>query len=329
MSDYTTDSNFVTSRDRAAIVTILQIVMAAVAFVILTPVIVLLNPLVASLALVGAAVFALSRDPLRRVRGQIIIATIAALAVYAAVDTSFAYRRVQYGKAIPSVPAVRSTIPTPSSVVLVNVHCDQSCLQRLVAGVHDEIIHVSTIRHDNNLPVQIDPPYPASRYTVKRMEGESCPPDLDRRMEWRWTTAVIAELRTRGLCPSIEPAAVPQDGIFIVSEWRRVGAAERAVSFDPRFLTEKPPGRIIYFFGVEVQKRSASAVDVLGASYHYSAPGYLGVPPLAGCWARPDNVIWIMPAGDTGCGLWRLITYGGKESGNYSDTDWVYSRLFQ
>jgi hypothetical protein len=116
-----------------------------------------------------------------------------------------------------------------------------------------------------------------------------------------------------GYCPVIEPVDVPSQGIFLVWESINLRASERARSFAPIYLTKSPPGTVIEFVGVEVQNRTVSGVTVLASTYKYEAPGLLGLPPLLGCWERPDNVIWIMPAGDTGCGLWRWFTGGGNE----------------
>ena len=62
---------------------------------------------------------------------------------------------------------------------------------------------------------------------------------------------------------------------------------------------------------MEVQLRTRAGVEVLAAQRYYEAPGLIGLPPLIGCWERPDNIVWILPAGDTGCGLWRWFTAGG------------------
>jgi hypothetical protein len=257
------------------------------------------------------------------------IAAGIALVLCAAIDTAFAYRRVQYGSEVPQEPVVAATIPTPSSVVLVNVQCDQHCLERLVAGVHMEVIHVTTLRFERNSPVQLEPPYPAVRYTVTRVAPNACPPDPGDQTERQWTTPTMLALRSKGICPQIESVVAPTEGIFIVNEAKRISVREAAVEFPLRFLTAKLPGPISYFNATEVQKRSRSGVEMLGRVQAYEAPGYLGFPPLLGCWERPDNIVAVLPLGEPGCGLWRLTTQGGDQTGKFFDGTWIYSRVFQ
>jgi hypothetical protein len=38
-------------------------------------------------------------------------------------------------------------------------------------------------------------------------------------------------------------------------------------------------------------------------------------------------VIWIMPPGDTGCGLWRWFTWGGDDRASY-DPQWLFEQAF-
>lgn len=66
---------------------------------------------------------------------------------------------------------------------------------------------------------------------------------------------------------------------------------------------------------------------MLASAYRYEAPGLLGLPPLIGCWDRPDNVLWIMPPGDTGCGLWRWFTWGGDDRA-VNDEKWIFDQAF-
>jgi hypothetical protein len=89
-----------------------------------------------------------------------------------------------------------------------------------------------------------------------------------------------------------------------------------------------PPGKIITFRAVEVQVRTQQQVEVIAARRTYDAPGLIGLPPLIGCWDRPDNIVWIMPAGDTGCGLWRWFTWGGDRHWHDADVEWVYRYVF-
>jgi hypothetical protein len=103
-------------------------------------------------------------------------------------------------------------------------------------------------------------------------------------------------------------------------------AAARAVEFSPQYIVAHPPTAVIQFLAIEVQRRSSTGTEVLAEARYYEALGYLGFPPLIGCWQRPDNVIWIMPAGSTGCGFWRRIVSGG-DAQNASDASWVYSTV--
>ncbi|UZE49308.1 hypothetical protein [Rhodopseudomonas sp. P2A-2r] len=135
-------------------------------------------------------------------------------------------------------------------------------------------------------------------------------------------------LRDKGLCPVVEPAAVPRIGVFIVRESIRRLVKEPAVDFQPVFLTTSFPGPVSYYNATEVQVRSETGVEVLGRVAGYEAPGYLGFPLMVGCFERPDNIIFIIPPGEPGCGLWRR-TVQGKTSGDLLDYGWIYSQIFQ
>jgi len=106
-------------------------------------------------------------------------------------------------------------------------------------------------------------------------------------------------------------------------------AAERAVPFEPRFLASRPPGAVSRFFGYEVQRRAAGKIELLASYRTVEGPGFLGIPPMIGFWERPDNVVFVLPPGDTGCGLWRLLATGGGHSGLHERADWMYSRPFE
>src|SRR5205823_9440759 len=95
----------------------------------------------------------------------------------------------------------------------------------------------------------------------------------------------------------------------------------------PTYLVKAPPGPLVHFAGIEVQNRNSAGPTVLASAYVYEAPGLLGLPLLIGCWDRPDNVIWIMPPGDTGCGLWRWFTWGGNERST-TDSGWLFDQVF-
>lgn len=251
------------------------------------------------------------------------------LSVAVAVDSAFAFRRVFFGKRMSEKPVALTTVPTPSSLVLVNGWCRAECLERLVAGVHSEIIFATTRRYEKNTPVDLEPPYPAMRFRITREAPGECPTDNQRELEKQWLTEPVLALQARGICPVIEPAVLPQHGIFIVNESMRVGVKEPAVEMKIKLLATVPPGPVSYFNVTEVQQRSADGIKVLGRVEAYEAAGFLGFPFLVGCWARPDNIAWIMPPGEPGCGLWRTITSGGNTSGGFHEGEWVYEKVFQ
>jgi hypothetical protein len=293
--------------------------------VLVKVVLLVLNPILASLALyvVGIWIFrainrGLSHTALRPAWLKTLTIAGAVLAAYAVVDTAFAYRRVHYGKVLPDYPIVSKTTPIPSSITLVNVFCQEKCLGRLVAGVHSEVFFV-----------RLAPSLTAERFTVRRSATNDCPKDSQDRLERQWLTAPVLALQSRGICPVIETVAVPQSGIFIVSEWMRVGLKESSVEYKPRFSTAELPSPVSYFSATEVQNRSEKGIELLGRIEAYEAPGYLGFPPMIGCWERPDNIIAVLPPGEPRCGLWRRTTGGGNLRGGFFDGEWVYSQVFQ
>jgi hypothetical protein len=293
--------------------------------VLVKVVLVVLNPILASLALyvVGIWIFrainrGLTHTALRSAWRKTLIVAGAVIAAYAVADTAFAYRRVQYGKLLPDHPIVRKTTSIPSSITLVDVFCQEKCLGRLVAGVHSEVFFVRRA-----------PSLTAERFTVRRSATNDCPKDSQDRLERQWLTAPVLALQSRGICPVIETAAVPQSGVFIVHESMRVGVNESAVAFKPQFSTAELPGPVSYFNATEVQNRSEKGVELLGRIEAYEAPGYLGFPPIIGCWERPDNIVAVLPPGEPGCGLWRLTTGGGNLRGGFFDGEWVYLQVFQ
>jgi hypothetical protein len=288
-------------------------------------VLLVLNPILVSLTLyvVGIRLFrAINRNlnhaSLRSAWRKTLMVAGAVIAAYAVVDTAFAYRRVHYGKALPEHPVVRKTTPIPSSITLVDVFCQEKCLDRLVAGVHSEVF---LVRRTASLT--------AERFTVRRSETNDCPTPSQNRLERQWLTAPVLALQSRGICPVIETVAIPQSGIFIVHESVRVGVKESAAEFKSRFLTSELPGPVSYYSATEVQDRSEKGVELLGRIEAYEAPGYLGFPPMVGCWERPDNIVAVLPPGEPGCGLWRLTTGGGNLRGGFFDGEWVYSQVFQ
>ncbi len=105
-------------------------------------------------------------------------------------------------------------------------------------------------------------------------------------------------------------------------------SSQNAASFTPAYLVDGPPGRTIGLMAVEVQRRTRDRVEVLAARRRYSAPRPARpAAPLIGCWHRPENIIWILPPGDTGCGLWRWFTAGGGYNW-HGDVDWVFADVF-
>jgi hypothetical protein len=76
-----------------------------------------------------------------------------------------------------------------------------------------------------------------------------------------------------------------------------------------------------------MQGRPSTGTEVLAEARYYEAPGYLGFPPLIGCWERPDNIVWALLAGNPGCGFWRGFLSGGDRQ-QASDAPWVYSTVF-
>lgn len=293
--------------------------------VLVKVILLILNPILVSLLLYFVAVKlfraiyrSLKYSALETAGRKTLIVAGAIIAVCVVVDTAFAYRRVHYGKLLPNHPIVTRTIPTPSSITLVDVFCQEKCLDRLVAGVHREVFFVRSASSPT-----------AKRFTVRRSVTNECPRDSQDELERQWLTAPVLALQSRGLCPVIETVAVPQNGIFVVHEGMRVGLKESAVEFKPRLLTAELPGPVSYFNATEVQNRSDKGVELLGRIEAYEAPGYLGFPPMVGCWERPDNIVFVLPPGEPGCGLWRQTTGGGNLRGGFFDGEWVYSQVFQ
>jgi len=296
---------------------------------------ILLNPIIISV-LVYFGIFYMARrvygrrehTARNRFHTKSLLFCAVGLLVYLAVDTVYAHRRVSYGDQVSSKPIINTTIATPRSIVLVNVQCDGKCLDRLVDGIHDEVVFVSTIKFEKNVEHQLKPPFPAVRYKIIRAVKNTCPSDPDHKLDKQWTTSKVNALQAEGICPIIEPATMPQEGIFIIKETLRVFNNELPREFSPQLLTTKFPGRIDYYNATQVQNRSNGKIDVLAQLEAYEAPGYLGFPLLLGCWSRPDNIVFILPLGETGCGLWRKVIEGGDRSGKYFDVQWIYTQVF-
>jgi hypothetical protein len=222
-----------------------------------------------------------------------------------------------FAHSLSNGPVVAQQIPLPPRLVLVDVPCEAKCHDLLVSGAVEEIISVSPAR----------PHFASVTNAVQYQAGwtipGACPSERQKAIYY-----LNEGLLKTGYCPVIEPVDVPSQGIFLIWESTILRASERARTFAPAYLTKSPPGAVIDFVGVEVQDRTGSGVTVLASTYKYGAPGILGLPPLIGCWERPDNVIWIMPAGDTGCGFWRWFTWGGDEQLS-SDPKRLYEDVFE
>jgi len=247
-----------------------------------------------------------------RYKYRILLALLAAYVV----DAAFALPRILFAYGLPKDPVVTQQIPPPKSLVLVSTLCEAKCHDLLLSGAVDEIIAV-TPRQPRYADVTT-----AVRYRAGWELPGACPQE---RARANWLAS--AEQRQSGYCPLVEPVEIPKQGVFVVHEGTNVLARESARPYTPTYLTKTPPGPVIRFFGMEVQNRTADGTTVLASAYRYEAPGLLGLPPLIGCWDRPDNVLFILPPGDTGCGLWRWFTGGGNHRAAH-DSKWVFERAF-
>ncbi|SDO80312.1 hypothetical protein [Afipia sp. GAS231] len=233
-----------------------------------------------------------------------------------AIDMAFALPRILFAHGLSQEPVIARRIPLPSRFVLVDIPCDARCHDLLISGEVEEIVSVSLPGYGGVSAVS------ARRYRADWTIPGTCP--SERQRENREPSQAQG---SSGYCPCVESVEVPTSGVFLVNEGTIVSASQRARPYAPAYLVKAPPGRVIRFAGIEVQNRSSAGTDVLASIYYDEAPGLLGLPPLIGCWDRPDNVIWIMPAGDTGCGLWRWFTEGGNEK-FVNDTTWLFERVF-
>lgn len=237
------------------------------------------------------------------------------VALYA-IDSAIALPRVLFSYGLKDQPVISKTIPLPRQLVLVDIPCAEKCHELLISGAVEEVI-MTNYRSAPRAERQV------IRARAAWTKLGVCPADREMAMQGFSRSKLLAQ----GYCPQVEPAELPSQGVFLIHEFVNVLAKEHARPFAPAYLVKKPPGKVIRFFGVEVQSRDTSGTRVIASSYEYRAPGLLGLPPLIGCWHRPDNILWIMPPGDTGCGLWRLFTWGGDEKAN-SDAQWVFDRAF-
>lgn len=272
------------------------------------------HPILVTLVVLIALVLLCRRTGLwARYKYRILLALLAAYAI----DAVSALPRIRFAYGLSKHPNIAQQIPQPKRLVLIGVQCDAKCHDWLISGAVDEIVSVTPGR-----PRLTDAPT-AVRYRAGWTLPGTCPRDRKRTI-WIASTAQ----RQSGYCPEIEPAEIPKQGVFVVHEGTMVTAREAARPFTPTYLTKAPPGPVIRFFGIEVQNRTGDGVEVLASAYRYEAPGLLGLPPLIGCWDRPDNVLFILPPGDTGCGLWRWFTWGGNDRAS-RDAKWVFKRAFR
>jgi hypothetical protein len=242
----------------------------------------------------------------------------AALIAMYAIDAVIALPRVLFSHELPNHLVVAQKVPLPRQLVLINIPCWAKCHKLLISGAIEEVVFVEAHRPDGGT----EKPQ-AVRYRAGWSIPGACP--RDRQKAIYFTDDAL--LKT-GYCPVVEPVDVPSQGIFLIQESTLALASQRARTFAPVYLTKSPPGAVIEFVGIEVQNRTGSGVTVLASAYLYEAPGFLGLPPLLGCWERPDNVIWILPPGDTGCGIWRLFAGGGDQQLS-SDPKRLYEEMFE
>jgi hypothetical protein len=242
------------------------------------------------------------------------------VALYA-IDTAIAVPRLLYAWRSPAQPVIAETTAISARLVFVNQECGKECHDLLLAGLVDEIVLVS----DRLWSAEVRPPV---RYRVGWSVPGACPRERETAMGWEQRASLLPQ----GFCPDVQPTEMPAEGIFIVAESFGVRASEPAVSFKPRYLISGPPGKTIAFTGIEVQRRTKGRVEVLAAARYYAAPGLLGFPPLIGCWLRPENIIWTLPPGDTGCGFWRWFTGGGNDelrSTGGRGASWIYTHVLR
>jgi hypothetical protein len=238
-----------------------------------------------------------------RHRRIIVILLLGTCAIYV-VDTAIALPRIMYAWRIPAQAVIHRTIELPTSLVLVNAACDKECHSRLLAGELEEVILVETSWRGRT-------PRPPQRYRVGWSRPGTCPQEREDAI-----SDAARSLVPNGFCPLVEPAEIPTEGTFVVNESFVLSANKKAIRFIPTYLTDAPPAKAIELKAVEVQRRTRAGIEVIATRRYYQAPGLIGLPPLVGCWERPDNIVWVMPAGDTGCGFWRWFTWGGDSRWN-------------
>jgi hypothetical protein len=251
----------------------------------------------------------------RRHKRALILGFSVAIALYG-LDALIALPRISYARRTLDHPVIHRTTELPARLVLVNASCGGECHARLLAGELEEVILIETD------PLHRRTPKPPRRYRAGWTRPGACPPEREKAMPFE-----VRQLLREGFCPVIELAETPSEGVFVVDEGFTLVASEKAIPFTPIYLADGPPGKLIELQAVEVQLRTHAGVEVLAAQRYYEAPGLIGLPPLIGCWERPDNIVWILPAGDTGCGLWRWFNWGGDPRWG-GKVDWIYADVF-
>jgi hypothetical protein len=239
---------------------------------------------------------------------------IAGLIALYAIDTAIALPRVLFAYSLPDHPTVAQKIPPPRELVLVNVSCWAKCHEMLISGAIEDIVVIKPRVSGEELR--------AMRYRAGWSIPGACP--RERRIALDYPSDGLLK---DGYCPQVEATDIPSQGIFVIRESVGVSASQPARPFTPTYLIKSPPGSVIQFVGVEVQNRSVSGVAVLASTYSYVGPGFVGLPPLIGCWERPGEEIPVLPPGTSGCGLWRWFTWGGDKKAS-ADPKWFYDNLF-
>jgi hypothetical protein len=279
----------------------------------------LVHPIWLTFLVALLVVWFVARLKLWRRHKRILTAALLGAGALYALDAAIALPRLAYAWRSPDHPVINRKVQLPATLVLVNADCRKECHARLLSGRLEEVILVET--HARFYPAA----QPARRYRAGWSLPGECPPERLKAVHWS-----VQQLGKEGFCPVVESIELPSEGIFVVQEGFGVTSHEKAAPFSPgpRYLTQSPPGKIITFRAVEVQLRTQQKVEVIAARQTYDAPGLIGLPPLIGCWDRPDNIVWILPAGDTGCGLWRWFTGGGDRHWHDEDIEWIFSDVF-
>jgi len=281
--------------------------------------ILIFHPIWVTLLVVLLMTWLIVRLKLWRKRKRTLVALLVIACTLYVLDALVAIPRIAYAWRIPDHLVVNQKLQLPATLVLVNADCRKECHARLLSGELKEVILVET------RPRFYSTAQPTRRYRAAWSRPGDCPPERVRAVHWSVETLV-----KDGFCPLVEPVETPPEGVFVVHEAFGVTPGQKAAPFNPgpKYLMDAPSGKIIHFSAVEIQLRTQQHVEVIATRRQYEAPGLIGLPPLIGCWDRPDNIIWIMPPGDTGCGLWRWFTWGGDLLWNDDEIEWVYKEVF-